>query len=250
VAIRYLIWDFDGTLAERKGMWSGALLEALAAERPGHDVMPELVRPYLQTGFPWHEPHNTRDGKVSAEEWWQALYPVFVRAYCEGLQLEHAQAHRLCKAVREAYVNPKTWVLFGDTLSGLKTLAAAGWRHVILSNHVPELSQIVEALGIGSYFEAIFNSAETGIEKPHPRAFYNVLASLGQMESAWMIGDSITADVKGATAAGLQAALVRKPHADAAIYFETLHELAAFLIAPNQSMQPTGQKRPAADFRR
>ena len=47
------------------------------------------------------------------------------------------------------------YLIWGDTVSGLKTLAAAGWRHVILSNHVPELSRIVEALGIGSYFEAI-----------------------------------------------------------------------------------------------
>jgi len=245
--MRYLIWDFDGTLAERKGMWSGALLEALECERPNHGVGPELVRPYLQTGFPWHEPHNVRDEKVSAEEWWQALYPVFVRAYCEGLRLEHAQAHRLCKAVRDAYVNPRNWLLFEDTQPSLKALAAAGWRHVILSNHVPELRQIVQALGIGSYFEAIFSSAETGIEKPHPRAFHGVLGSLGPVESAWMIGDSITADVKGAAAAGLQAALVRKPHADAQIYFETLHGLAAFLIAPDSSMQPTGQQRPAAD---
>jgi len=247
VARQYAIWDFDGTLAERKGMWSGALLEALETERPGHGVIPELVRPYLQTGFPWHEPHNVREVQLSAEQWWQALYPVFVRAYCEGLQLEHAQAHRLCKAVREAYVHPKTWALFEDALPTLKTLAAAGWKHVILSNHVPELGQIVEALGIASYFEAIFNSAETGVEKPHPLAFRNVLASLGRVESAWMIGDSLTADVKGANAAGIPAALVRRPHPDATIYFETLHEMAAFLIAPNSSMQPTGQKRPAAD---
>lgn len=31
-----LLWDFDGTLAERPGMWSGALLEVLDAEQPGH----------------------------------------------------------------------------------------------------------------------------------------------------------------------------------------------------------------------
>jgi len=35
------------------------------------------------------------------------------------------------------------YLIWGDTVSGLKTLAAAGWRHVILSNHVSELSRIV-----------------------------------------------------------------------------------------------------------
>src|SRR5262249_29215465 len=112
----------------------------------------------------------------------------------------------------------------------LRVLAVAGWRHVILSNHVPELSAIVRALAIGSYFEAIFNSAETGLEKPHPRAFRNALGFLDDAEAAWMIGDNIEADVKGATAVGLKAALVRRPHPDAEIYFETLHELATFLL--------------------
>src|SRR6267142_1572556 len=110
--MKYLIWDFDGTLAERKGMWWGALLEALDAHRPGAGAISDSVRPFLQTRLPWHEPHNTRNAKVTAGEWWQALYPVFVRAYCQGLQLEHAEAHGLCKAVREAYVNPKHWALF------------------------------------------------------------------------------------------------------------------------------------------
>lgn len=227
--MRYLIWDFDGTLAHRKGMWSGALLEALASEQPDHGAVVDSIRPYLLTGFPWHEPHHVRDSGVSADDWWQALYPVFVRAYCEGLRLEHVQAQRLCKAVREAYLNPSSWALFDDTLPALEFLAAAGWKHVILSNHVPELAEIAQALGISHYFEAIFNSAETGVEKPHPRAFQNVVASLGTLESVWMIGNNITADIKGATAVGLQAALVRKRHADAATYFETLDELAAFL---------------------
>lgn len=227
--MRYLIWDFDGTLAHRKGMWSGALLEALASEQPDHGAVVDSIRPYLLTGFPWHEPHHVRDSGVCADDWWQALYPVFVRAYCEGLRLEHVQAQRLCKAVREAYLNPSSWTLFDDTLPALEVLAAAGWKHVILSNHVPELAEIAHALGIGHFFEAIFNSAETGVEKPHPRAFQNVVASLGALESVWMIGDNITADIKGATAVGLQAALVRKRHADAATYFETLDELAAFL---------------------
>ena len=244
MAKRFVIWDFDGTLAERKGMWSGALLEALEAERPGHGVLPEVVRPYLQTGFPWHEPHNTREAPISAEKWWQALYPVFVRAYCEGLQLERAQADRLCKAAREAYIQPHNWTLYGDVIPALKTLTAAGWKHVILSNHVPELGQIVAALGIAPYFEAIFNSAETGVEKPHPRAFRNVLESLGEVESAWMIGDNFTADVRGANAAGIRAALVRKPHPDAALYFETLDELPAFLT---QSDVMGRQRFPAPD---
>jgi len=31
-----VLWDFDGTLAERPGMWRGCLVETLDADEPGH----------------------------------------------------------------------------------------------------------------------------------------------------------------------------------------------------------------------
>ena len=31
-----VLWDFDGTLAYRDGMWRGCLVEALAEVAPGH----------------------------------------------------------------------------------------------------------------------------------------------------------------------------------------------------------------------
>jgi putative hydrolase of the HAD superfamily len=212
-------------------MWAGALLEVLEAEKPGHGVTAEQIRPFLQTGFPWHEHERTRDTRVHPDEWWKALDPVFLKAYCGAAQMEDAQARRLCPKVREAYVNPARWILFDDVVPCLRALSADGWKHTILSNHVPELGRIIEGLGIASYFEAIFNSAETGVEKPHPRAFQNVLASIGEMKDVWVIGDSITVDVNGAKSVGLRSVLVRKPHPDADVFCQSLHEVAAFLIA-------------------
>lgn len=229
--MKHLIWDFDGTLGHRDGMWSGAILDALEAERPGHGVTREQIRPFLQSGFPWHEPHRVREANVHPDAWWRALDPVFVKAYCEVARMDDAQARRLCPKVRESYLNPVRWLLFDDVIPCLSALSAVGWKHVILSNHVPELRGIVQALGIASYFEAIFNSAETGVEKPNPRAFQNVLAFLGETKQVWVIGDSMTADVNGARSAGLWSVLVRKPHADAEVFCETLQDLAAFLIA-------------------
>lgn len=227
----YLIWDFDGTLAHREGMWSGAVLEALEAEAPGHGVTAERIRPFLQSGFPWHEPEITRQANIHPDEWWKALDAVLLKAYCEGAGVDNERARHLCTKAREAYVNPARWVLFDDVLPCLITLSGKGWRHVILSNHVPELRQIIQALGIAPHFEAVFNSAETGVEKPNPRAFQNVLASLGETRTVWVIGDSLAADVNGAQAVGLRAVLVRKPHPDASIFCSTLTELATYLNA-------------------
>jgi putative hydrolase of the HAD superfamily len=54
----------------------------------------------------------------------------------------------------------------------------------------------------------IFNSAETGYEKPHPHAFQMVLDAFPDATVLWMIGDNIEADVAGAQALGIPAILV------------------------------------------
>jgi putative hydrolase of the HAD superfamily len=53
--MRYLLWDFDGTIANRKNMWSGALYDALIDIGVSCDR--EDIRPHLRSGFPWHEPN-------------------------------------------------------------------------------------------------------------------------------------------------------------------------------------------------
>jgi putative hydrolase of the HAD superfamily len=120
----------------------------------------------------------------------------------------------MARAVRGCYLEPEYWRLFDDVLPCLATLTAGGWRHVVLSNHVPELPQIIGALGLAPHIERIFNSAETGYEKPHPQAFRNVIDTLGDVDALWMIGDSVTADVGGAKAAGIPTILVRSRHPD------------------------------------
>jgi KaiC/GvpD/RAD55 family RecA-like ATPase len=56
-------------------------------------------------------------------------------------------------------------------VQALQRLAAVGWRHIVLSNHVPELASIVAGVGLGYLVETVLSSARTGYEKPHPEAF-------------------------------------------------------------------------------
>jgi putative hydrolase of the HAD superfamily len=79
----------------------------------------------------------------------------------------------------------------------------------VLSNHVPELSTLVEQLGLGGLVERVFSSAATGYEKPHPEAFRLALRAFGDPVRRWMVGDNPTADVAGAEAIGIPAILVR-----------------------------------------
>ncbi len=228
--MRYLLWDFDGTLGYRDGgAWTAALLETLDFALPEHAITLEQLRLYTQTGFPWHQPEHPHLHLTSTAAWWEALYPVLARAYM-GVGLDESLARALARQFRAVYLNLNRWRLFDDVLPALDTLSARGWVHAILSNHVPELGDIVRHLGLTSRIARVFNSAETGYEKPHPRAFQIALETLPDVETAWMIGDNVTADVQGAEAVGLPAILVRHQHPQARYCCETLYAISAYLL--------------------
>jgi putative hydrolase of the HAD superfamily len=75
---------------------------------------------------------------------------------------------------------------------------------------MPELPGIFNHLGLSPHLAALFNSAQTGYEKPHPEAFRQVLAWVSRPEAIWMIGDNYLADVLGAEVQGISGILVRK----------------------------------------
>jgi len=206
VAGPLVLWDFDGTLAHRAGMWSGAMIEVLDAHEHGHGIERERARAAIRGGFPWHaweQPH------AGVRDWWGPVEARIARAFTE-LGVAPARAAPLARAVRERYVDAAVgWALFDDTLEALRTLAAAGWRSAVLSNHVPELGELVGALGLAEHLEHVFSSALTGYEKPHPEAFRLALEACGNPALAWMVGDNPHADVWGAEAVGLRAILVR-----------------------------------------
>lgn len=58
MAKRAILWDFDGTLAYREGLWSGCLAEVLQEREPDAGVTRDRVRPLLRDGFPWHLPER------------------------------------------------------------------------------------------------------------------------------------------------------------------------------------------------
>lgn len=139
--------------------------------------------------------------------------------------VEAPEVRRLVNGVRAAYTDAKSWQVFDDVLPALARLRDRGWSHIVLSNHVPELPQLVEALGLSDFIAAVYCSACTGVEKPHRKAFETVFALYPGAQSGWMIGDSWRADVQGALAVGMRAILVRSEHPEATLQCKTLEEV-------------------------
>ena len=91
--------------------------------------------------------------------------------------------------------------------------------NVILSNHVPELPDIVRKLGFSNVIDKCFTSALIGYEKPNLMAFQYVLDDLNYPDICVMVGDNIKADIEGASAAGLIPILLHTPTQDKTINY-------------------------------
>ncbi len=155
---------------------------------------------------------------------------MFERAFAAA-GLPSPQSRLLAREVRRVYADLNYWRLYDDMLPVLNQLSGEGWTHLLLSNHVPELPTLLRHLQIDAFFAQVFNSAETGYEKPHPQAFQNVLDTIKPCETVWMIGDNPVADIAGAAAMGIPGILVRKRHADVRYQCDNLVQVAALLQA-------------------
>ena len=213
-----VLWDFDGTLATRPGLWRSSLMEVLNKHEPGHRVDEEQIRLYLRDGFFWHKPEEPHLHIKTSNAWWSQTETIFIRAY-QGVGFDHKRASELARLVRECFINPERFTLYDGTIPALKRLSERGWKHLILSNHVPELPDIVKALGLSSYIDFCITSAATGYEKPNPEAFRIALSITSNPKKVWMIGDNLIADIRGAEAVGLPAILVRNPAGENMKYF-------------------------------
>jgi putative hydrolase of the HAD superfamily len=115
----------------------------------------------------------------------------------------------LAKKTHKIYADERRYEVFPNTLETLKRLKNSGWINVVLSNHIPELPDIVGKLGFSEVIEACFSSAATGYEKPNIKAFECVLNYLNRPDFCVVIGDSVAADIEGANNAGIASILLR-----------------------------------------
>ena len=218
---RVVFWDFDGTLARRRDLWAGAVRDALNAVAPGREVASKDLGAALSRGFPWHSPEIVVPPR-SPEHWWAALRPVFLCAYeAVGVPLDIAE--RAAKQISADFYRVDAWEVIPGAEDALQIIRALGYENVILSNHGPELPQLVESLGLSRWITLTISSAAVGAEKPHPRIFEYALAVSHAGPDTWMVGDNPVADISGACRAGIRAILADGIYEDSVGGVTVLH---------------------------
>jgi putative hydrolase of the HAD superfamily len=102
------------------------------------------------------------------------------------------------------------WTAFPDSASVLAALRQRGFRLGVLTNgnHEQQLEKLT-AVGLLDLVDVVCTSELIGFQKPDPRAFQTLAASLdAEPADCLFIGDNPEHDVAGARAAGMRAGLV------------------------------------------
>ena len=197
----------------------------------------ERARDLTEAGFParvedFHAAERTAKEKLDVWLWpqiRQGNVPRTIDHYYWGDYLtalmgqvgapesEHA---RLIHLMIEGFRNIRTWsVVMPETPGFLASLKEQGYFLGVISNSVGTIEDQLQHVGMRSYFQAVFDSAIVGVEKPHPEIFQMALASakVGADEAVF-VGDTNATDMGGAQLAGLYGVLIDRidayPHAE------------------------------------
>ena len=146
---------------------------------------------------------------------------------------------------------PSAWRLFEDVLPTLESLAGQGLDLAIVSNWDDRLRPLLEDLRLDRYFNCIVISSEVGFMKPSAVIFEETLRRLGTPASAVLhVGDALTEDFSGATAAGLQALHLRRDAPSHDLQIQSLAEIPGWISAVGNARRkpklPTKNRLPEA----
>jgi putative hydrolase of the HAD superfamily len=215
---KIIFWDFHGTLALNDWMFSKALYKVLIMNDTNTDISVEDIKKRPMHGFPWQNHEREYIHLIDSDAWWKNAEQIFSDCY-RSLGLKEEIAVNFAQQVREELIKVEEFVLYEDTIETLNYFNERGYANVILSNHIPELPEIVEGLGLSPYILECISSANVGYEKPNPKIYQYALEKYKHSKEIWMVGDSILADVRGAESVGIRSVLVRSKREENIQYY-------------------------------
>ena len=104
--------------------------------------------------------------------------------------------------------------VYDDARALLASLKFRGYRVGVVTNAIfparlfaPKTNE----LGLAGYLDAFVSSADVGLAKPNPGIYHHALAAIGvEAHESLFVGDRVETDIVGARAAGLRAVLLQR----------------------------------------
>jgi phosphoglycolate phosphatase len=182
VNIRSVTLDLDGTLVDTVADLAEAANRMLAElGEPSRSV--DEVRSFVGKGIPKLVERCLDRGELPSAERLHAAHDVFKRHY--------------------AAVNGVASTIYPGVMEGLEYLKARGVPMGVITNKANVFTdQLLERLGLTSYFAVVVGGDTTANKKPHPDPVLYACQALGSRpEENLHIGDSMN-DIEAARAAG------------------------------------------------
>jgi putative hydrolase of the HAD superfamily len=210
----------DPGVIARHAAAAGVVVSAAALARVEDDVRRELGR------YPWASTPSqqaTRPKNAGADFFRRMLDLAGATADAATLQLAAA-------SIWDRHLEHNVWCRVGAGVeAALVRLRAAGVRLAVVSNSEGTVEAMLNAVGLGRYFETVVDSWVVGVAKPDPGIFQIALQRLGVAATeAVMVGDVPAVDVEGARAAGVAAVLIDPLNLYPTIDVPRVPDLAAF----------------------
>jgi HAD superfamily hydrolase (TIGR01509 family) len=189
----------DGARLAAYAAKGGVTADAAALEGAERALRAELretegvvMRTHADGGFSWHERMYRR---------------LLALAKTPG---EPDSLDRAASVILREHRASNAWRRIGiGVRESLERLRDAGFKLAVVSNSEGTIEQMLVEIGLRDLLSAVVDSSVIGFTKPDPRLFAVALEQLGVAPGeALMIGDSPSADVDGAHAAGIRAALI------------------------------------------
>ena len=151
-----------------------------------------VMRTHADGGFSWHERLYRR---------------LLALAKTPG---EPESLDRAASVILREHRASNAWRRIGAGVrESLERLRGAGLKLAVVSNSEGTIEQMLSEIGLRELFVTVIDSSVVGFTKPDPRIFALALERLGvDAGDALMVGDSPSADVDGAHAVGIRAALI------------------------------------------
>ncbi|MBJ2355335.1 YjjG family noncanonical pyrimidine nucleotidase [Sphaerochaeta sp. S2] len=228
---RYLFFDADGTLfdfeqAEHNAFWKMAESLNLPLERK-HEQ--DYIRCNAEV---WKQ---FEKGEVTIEELKVKRFANFAWEIGIPLNPEEASQSYQQQLSRQG-------ILFDETITVLETLKKRGYTLFLATNGIAEVQRGRIAISdTEQYFDHIFISEEIGYQKPDPRFFAHMFEATGlseQKQHTLMIGDSLSSDIAGGIAGGMETLWLNKtgkpvnPQVQPTHIHNNLYSVLEFLNGP------------------
>ncbi len=200
-----LLFDVVGTLVELRNPVGQVYAEAA---RPHGVELPDwrlgdAFQRVLERADPLdYSTFALEDARAQEIEWWRQRVRSTFRAADSTVVFDNFE--RFFDELFAIYASARGWRLRPSALETLRELAARGHRLGVVSNFDHRLPDLLEELGITSFFECVVIPSSCGSSKPDTAIFTAALEQLGvSPQTTLYVGDDPEKDIAAAESLGL-----------------------------------------------